>query len=131
MFKYLHNNRYHTDTTTSYMSELGLSEEAQESIRTMKEYEQNKETVERVLFKHQRQKQLDNLTVEVDGMVFDGDEASQGRMNRASFSMQEGETIGWVLANNEEVMVTKEQLAKALRLAGARQAEFWAQGEQE
>lgn len=79
----------------------------------------------RTIFKLNRQKQLDALTVEVDGMVFDGDEASQSRMGRASFSMEPGETISWVLANNEPANVTKEQLAQALRLAGAAQAEFW------
>ncbi|WP_085065417.1 DUF4376 domain-containing protein [Pseudoalteromonas sp. TB51] len=79
----------------------------------------------RTIFKLNRQKLLDTLTVEVDGMVFDGDEASQSRMGRASFSMQDGETIPWVLANNEKATVTKEQLALALRLAGAKQAEFW------
>ena len=79
----------------------------------------------RTIFKLNRQKLLDTLTVEVDGMVFDGDEASQSRMGRASFSMQDGETIQWVLANNEKATVTKEQLALALRLAGAKQAEFW------
>ena len=79
----------------------------------------------RTIFKLNRQKLLDTLTVEVDGMVFDGDEASQSRMGRASFSMQDGETIQWVLANNEKAIVTKDQLALALRLAGAKQAEFW------
>ncbi|MDC9565556.1 MULTISPECIES: hypothetical protein [unclassified Pseudoalteromonas] len=79
----------------------------------------------RTIFKLNRQKLLDTLTVEVDGMVFDGDEASQSRMGRASFSMQDGETIPWVLANNEKAIVTKGQLALALRLAGAKQAEFW------
>lgn len=79
----------------------------------------------RTIFKSNRQKLLDTLTVEVDGMVFDGDEASQSRMGRASFSMEPGEKIGWVLANNDEVTVTKDQLAKALRLAGAKQAAIW------
>lgn len=125
MFNYLHNDTYHTDTSKEYMSALGLSDEGQESILAMKEHEQGKETAERKLFKHNRKKLLGTLTVEVDGMVFDGDEASQSRMGRASFSMQDGETIQWVLANNEKATVTKEQLALALRLAGAKQAEFW------
>ena len=93
----------------------------------MEEHEKSNETAERKLFKYNRQKLLDTLTVEVDGMVFDGDEVSQGRMARASLSMQGSETIQWVLANNEKATVTKEQLAFALRLAGAKQAEFWAE----
>lgn len=80
----------------------------------------------RTIFKLNRQKQVESLTVEVDGMVFDGDEISQGRMARAAFTMSEGESIGWVLANNEQVIVTKAQLALALRLAGAKQAQLWA-----
>lgn len=127
MFKYLHNGAYHTDTRSNYMDDLGLDDEAQQGILAMKEHEKSKETAERRLFKHNRQKLLDKLTVEVDGMVFDGDEASQSRMGRASFSMEPGETIDWVLATNEAQTVTKEQLAKALRLAGAKQAEFWTQ----
>tara|TARA_Y100000780_G_scaffold186390_1_gene172910 strand:+ start:15094 stop:15720 length:627 start_codon:yes stop_codon:yes gene_type:complete len=80
----------------------------------------------RTIFKLNRQKLLDTLTVEVDGMVFDGDEISQGRMARAAFTMSEGESIGWVLANNEQVIVTKAQFALALRLAGTKQAQIWA-----
>lgn len=79
----------------------------------------------RTIFKLNRQKQVESLTVEVDGMVFDGDEISQGRMARAAFTMLEGESIGWVLANNEQVMVTKEVLTQALRLAGAKQSQIW------
>lgn len=125
MFKYLHNGTYHTDVSSNYMDDLGLDGEAQQGILAMKEHEKSNETAERKLFKYNRQKLLDTLIVEVDGMVFDGDEASQSRMGRASFSMQDGETIPWVLANNEKATVTKEQLALALRLAGAKQAEFW------
>ncbi|ATG58238.1 MULTISPECIES: DUF4376 domain-containing protein [Pseudoalteromonas] len=79
----------------------------------------------RTIFKLNRQKLLDKLTVEVDGMVFDGDEVSQGRMARAAFTMEQGEQIGWVLANNNQVMVTKEVLTQALRLAGAKQSQIW------
>lgn len=125
MFKYLHNGKYHTDTTTAYMDALGLDEEAQQSVLEQQKFELTQHPSHRILFKHKRQQTLDTLTVEVDGMVFDGDEASQSRMGRASFSMEPGETIQWVLANNEKTTVTKEQLALALRLAGAKQAEFW------
>lgn len=125
MFKYLHNGTYHTDVSSNYMDDLGLDGEAQQGILAMKEHEKSNETAERKLFKYNRQKLLDTLTVEVDGMVFDGDEISQGRMARAAFTMSEGESIGWVLANNEQVIVTKAQLALALRLAGTKQAQIW------
>jgi len=127
MFRYLHNGTYHTDTSDEYMGSLGLDDDAKQGILAMEEHEKSNETAERKLFKYNRQKLLDTLTVEVDGMVFDGDEVSQGRMARASLSMQGSETIQWVLANNEKATVTKEQLAFALRLAGAKQAEFWAE----
>lgn len=127
MFRYLHNGTYHTDTSDEYMGSLGLDDDAKQGILAMEEHEKSNETAERKLFKYNRQKLLGTLTVEVDGMVFDGDEVSQGRMARASLSMQGSETIQWVLANNEKATVTKEQLAFALRLAGAKQAEFWAE----
>lgn len=126
MFRYLHNGTYHTDTSDEYMGSLGLDDDAKQGILAMEEHEKSNETAERKLFKYNRQKQMESLTVEVEGMVFDGDEISQGRMARAAFTMSEGESIGWVLANNEQVIVTKAQLALALRLAGAKQAQLWA-----
>lgn len=70
------------------------------------------------------------ITVEVDGMTFDGDEISQGRMARAIVSLQslpDGETVQWVLSDNTVVDVTKELLSQALTLAGLRQTELWVQ----
>lgn len=127
MFKYLHNGTYHTDVSSNYMDDLGLDGEAQQGVLAMKELEKSKETAERKLFKHNRQKLLDTLTVEVDGMVFDGDEVSQGRMARAVFIMDDDDTVNWVLANNEVVPASKQQLSTALRLAGSKQVEIWAE----
>ncbi|MTZ15113.1 DUF4376 domain-containing protein [Pseudomonas sp. JL972] len=62
------------------------------------------------------------------GRVFDGDEASQGRMARAILGLQEageGATVTWVLADNTPVAVTAAELAEALKLAGAEQARLW------
>lgn len=62
------------------------------------------------------------------GRIFDGDEVSQARMARGILGLQaegEGATVLWVLANNEAVTVTAEELAEALRLAGAEQARLW------
>lgn len=61
------------------------------------------------------------------GNTFDGDETSQTRMARSISVMGEGETILWVLADNNPVQVTKDQLSEALRLAGAEQARLWVQ----
>ncbi|TLX52851.1 hypothetical protein DN826_21480, partial [Stutzerimonas nosocomialis] len=60
-----------------------------------------------------------------DGLVWDGDETSQTRMARAIASMDDGDTVLWVLADNTPVQATREQLREALRLAGLRQTELW------
>lgn len=83
--------------------------------------------IQRQKFKAARQAQVDAITVEVDGMVFQGDEVSQGRMARAAVALNDTETVLWVLANNAPVQVTKAQLLEALRLAGAAQAAIWVQ----
>lgn len=78
-------------------------------------------------WKDQRAAAVAAITVEVAGMVFQGDETSQTRMARSISVMGEGETILWVLADNTQVQVTKDQLVEALRLAGAEQARLWVQ----
>lgn len=76
-------------------------------------------------FKAQRQILVDNIKVTVGGRVFDGDEVSQTRMAQAAVVMTDEETTKWVLANNDDVMVTKAELLEALRLAGAEQTRIW------
>lgn len=70
------------------------------------------------------------LTVEVDGMVFDGDETAQERMARTvtaatatGASMDDVTT--WVLHDNTVAQVSIRQLATALRLAGEAQTALW------
>ena len=66
------------------------------------------------------------ITVEVDGMVFDGDEAAQERMSRAvvlADSMDE--TTEWVLHDNTVAVVTADQLRRACKLAGKVQTKLW------
>ena len=66
------------------------------------------------------------ITVTVDGLTFDGDEVSQGRMARAVVaSDNDTDTTVWVLANNEPTLVTRSQLKQALRLAGDEQTAVW------
>lgn len=83
--------------------------------------------IQRQLFKQNRQAQVDAITVEVQGMVFQGDEVSQTRMARAITALQPEETILWVLADNTPVQATREQLVEALRLSGQAQAAIWVQ----
>ena len=79
----------------------------------------------RGLFKASREALMKALTVTVDTYSFDGDEASQGRMARAVLVMDDVDTTGWVLADNTTVPVTKNQLMRALRLAGIEQTRIW------
>lgn len=81
--------------------------------------------------KSERADAVSKITVEVDGMIFDGDETSQDRMSRTiSAAMALGvdtntEKRTWVLADNTIAEVTVAQLAKALRLAGDTQTSLW------
>ena len=76
--------------------------------------------------KAKRQAEIDAIIVTTAaGNSFDGDEASQTRMTRAIMSLQSGETMPWVLAENVAADVSKEELQEALRLAGTVQTEIW------
>lgn len=80
--------------------------------------------------KTDRAEAVARITVEVDGMVFDGDEKAQDRMARAitmfqASNLPDDYTTAWVLADNTVAQVTVNQLAQALLLAGQRQTELW------
>lgn len=80
--------------------------------------------------KTDRAEAVARITVEVDGMVFDGDEKAQDRMARAitmftSSGLPPDTTTEWVLADNTVAQVTVNQLAQALLLAGQKQTELW------
>lgn len=69
---------------------------------------------------------VEAITVEVDGMVFDGDEKAQERMARAvTLADSPEETTEWVLHDNTVAIVTAEQLRKACKLAGKAQTALW------
>lgn len=81
--------------------------------------------------KAERAEAVSRITVEVDGMVFDGDESSQTRMSRTiSAAIALGVDINterrtWVLADNSIARPTIAQLAEALRKAGDAQTALW------
>lgn len=81
--------------------------------------------------KAERTEAVSRITVEVDGMVFDGDEESQTRMGRtiaAAVALGvdlKTETRTWVLADNSIAQPTIAQLAEALRKAGDAQTALW------
>lgn len=66
------------------------------------------------------------ITVEVDGMIFDGNEKAQERMARAVLMAESpDETTEWVLADNTVAIVTADQLRRACRAAGQAQTALW------
>lgn len=80
--------------------------------------------------KHERAAAVASITVEVDGMVFDGDEQSQERMARTvtaatATGASMDDTTVWVLHDNTVATPTIKQLARALRLAGEEQTRLW------
>lgn len=89
--------------------------------------EEEKKAQELAEAKRVRAAKVAAITVEVDSMVFDGDEPAQSRMARA---ITAAETAGlektvWVLADNTVAEVTKAQLQQALSKAMLAMAEVW------
>ena len=85
------------------------------------------EAIELETAKAERAEKVKQIKVEVDGMLFDGDEAAQSRMTRA---ITAAETTGltktvWVLADDTVAEVTKEQLQQALAKAMVAMSELW------
>ena len=77
-----------------------------------------------------RAEAVSRITVEVDGMEFDGDETAQDRMARAITMFQANNLpadyqTDWVLADNTIAKVTVTQLSQALLLAGQAQTALW------
>jgi hypothetical protein len=82
-------------------------------------------TAMEIVTKEDRTEAVERIIVEVEGMMFDGDEESQSRMSRAIVSLNPGEVTLWKLADNTAANVTREQLQAALRAAGAAQTALW------
>lgn len=79
------------------------------------------------IFKLVRASQVHKITVEVDGLVFDGDEDSQRRMLSA---ITAANTLGlestpWRLTDNTVADVTKDQLVRAHARAILAQGALW------
>lgn len=95
----------------------------------MKSEEQKKIEEEQRLLneaKAKRAEKVNSITVEIDGMVFDGDEKAQERMARAVIMANSlDEETEWVLHDNTVATVTAEQLKRACREAGKKQTELW------
>lgn len=92
--------------------------------------ETKQEEYELNIAKQKRADAVSKITVEVDGMIFDGDEISQERMSRTitaakAIGKQDNDTTTWVLHDNTVAEVSVEQLSRALFIAGEAQTELW------
>lgn len=79
-------------------------------------------------WKQERTRLVAEITVQIDGKVFDGDEESQARMARAVTVLQlqpKGSEVPWTLADNTVTSVTLPVLAAALTESMKRMAELW------
>lgn len=90
---------------------------------------EEQEAQDLAIAKRERAAKVAAITVEVDGMVFDGDEQAQSRMARAITAAETAglESTVWVLADNTVATVTKVQLQQALAKAMLTMAELWTQ----
>lgn len=87
-------------------------------------------SIDEYLFRTQRSAAVNSITVEVDGLVFDGDEQSQRRMLAAIHASEDAgiESTIWRLADNTEAAVTVEQIRQAHSLAIIEQGKLWTKG---
>ena len=131
---------YGLGTDTEFYQSIGMTEmEIEQSdvdgmwyvagYAPMKSEEEKKiEEQQRLLdeAKAKRAEEVASITVEIDGMVFDGDEKAQERMARAvTMADSLDEETEWVLHDNTVATVTAEQLKRACREAGRKQTELW------
>lgn len=88
---------------------------------------EEQEAQELAIAKRERAAKVAAITVEVDGMTFDGDEQAQSRMARAITAAETAglESTVWVLADNTVATVTKVQLQQALAKAMIAMSELW------
>ena len=84
-------------------------------VEVIEEKEEQTEEMRLALAKQIRANEVSNITIDVDGMIFDGDEVSQGRMRNAIEAMKVSgkEEIEWKLADEKVALVTLEQLESA------------------
>ena len=75
--------------------------------------------------KEHRNNLVSSIEIVYDGIVYQGDEVSQGRISRVINSMLDTDTIMWKAKNNSKVELTKIDLTKILRLATIEQTKVW------
>ena len=89
--------------------------------------EEEKAAAELAEAKRLRAAQVAAITVNVDGMLFNGDETSQDRMTRALrvAEITGMESTNWVLANDQVATVTVAQMKQALAKSMLTQGSYW------
>ena len=108
------------------MKELGALPDGALLERPAKPQEQiEKERLEAA--KAERAQAVQNIVVEVDGMVFDGNEDAQRRISVAitTANITGQQTVDWVLKNNTVAHVTRGQLEQVLALSMQKMQELW------
>lgn len=75
--------------------------------------------------KENRNNLVSSIEVIYDGIVYQGDEVSQGRMSRVISSMLDTDTIMWKAKDNSKVKLTKIDLTQILRLSTIEQTKVW------
>lgn len=89
-----------------------------------------KDNLEAGMAKAARDEMVRQITVTVDGMVFDGNETAQSRMARKISGWPENtDKVRWKLADDTIAEVTIEQLIKALELSVSKMGAIWLDGE--
>ena len=75
--------------------------------------------------KEYRNNLVSSIEIVYDGMIYQGDEVSQGRMSRVISSMLDTDTIMWKAKDNSKVKLTKIDLTQILRLSIIEQTKVW------
>lgn len=75
--------------------------------------------------KEERSRQMQSLTVVIDGMQINGDEVSQARMGRVYQTMQDDQTVTWILADGSMADLTKTQIGDALAASVEKMIKIW------
>jgi hypothetical protein len=76
-------------------------------------------------FKKNREVLVENIEVEYNGVIYQGDETSQGRMSRALNGLPDNNTISWKAKDNSTQELNKSDLKEILYLAGQEQTRIW------
>lgn len=94
-------------------------------IKTAEDLAQEELTAYKAKVKEAILDAIATMRVEVDGLAYDGNEPSQARMSRAIQTLVGDEPIPWRMYDNSTEIITKTELAKALRVSGVMMTKLW------